>query len=95
MLTAGALSADSFDDLAAMLKRRGYTFVTMDEATADGAYSLPDNYTGLRGDSWLARWAVTKGLQYRDTEEVNLPDSMQRYLADLQKSWKAKGDGKK
>ena len=95
MLTAGALSADSFDDLAAMLKRRGYTFVTLEQATADEAYTLPDNYTGQRGDSWLARWAVTKGLQYRDTEEVNLPNSMQQYLADLQKSWKAKGEGKK
>ncbi|PYS79932.1 MAG: hypothetical protein DMF66_00960, partial [Acidobacteria bacterium] len=46
MLTAGALSADSFDDLAAMLKRRGYTFVTLEQATADEAYTLPDNYTG-------------------------------------------------
>jgi beta-lactamase regulating signal transducer with metallopeptidase domain len=95
MLTAGALNADCFDDLAAMMKRRGYSFVTMEQATKDEAYSLPDTYTGVRGDSWLARWAVTKGLEYRDTEEVNLPESMQQYLYNLQKGWKAKGDGKK
>jgi beta-lactamase regulating signal transducer with metallopeptidase domain len=96
MLTAGALNADCFDDLAQMMRRRGYSFVTMEQATRDEAYSLPDTYTGEHGDSWLARWAVTKGLDYRDTEEVTLPDSMKQYYADLQKSWKAKGDeGKK
>jgi beta-lactamase regulating signal transducer with metallopeptidase domain/peptidoglycan/xylan/chitin deacetylase (PgdA/CDA1 family) len=95
MLTAGALNADCFDDLAAMLKRRGYSFVTLDEATRDDAYSLPDTYTGLRGDSWLARWAVTKGLKYRDTEEVSLPDSMKQYLEEHQKEWNAKSAAKK
>lgn len=95
MLTAGALNADCFDDLAAMMKRRGYTFVTMEKALKDEAYSLPDTYTGVRGDSWLARWAVTKGLEYRDTEEVNLPASMQRHLAELQKRWPATTGGKK
>jgi peptidoglycan/xylan/chitin deacetylase (PgdA/CDA1 family) len=94
MLTAGALNADCFDDLAAMLKKRGYSFVTMEQATKDEAYSLPDTYTGEHGDSWLGRWAVTKGLVHRDAEEVELPESMQRHLAELQKSWK-KVDGKK
>jgi beta-lactamase regulating signal transducer with metallopeptidase domain len=95
MLTAGALNADCFDDLAAMMRRRGYSFVTMEQATKDEAYSLPDTYTGERGDSWIARWAVTKGLEYRDTEEVNLPESMQKYLQENQKSWKTKSDAKK
>jgi beta-lactamase regulating signal transducer with metallopeptidase domain len=95
MLTAGALNADCFDDLAQMMKRRGYSFVTLEQATRDEAYSLPDTYTGQRGDSWIARWAVTKGLQYRDTEEVNLPESMQQYLREHQKEWRAKDDGKK
>jgi peptidoglycan/xylan/chitin deacetylase (PgdA/CDA1 family) len=95
MLTAGALTADCFDDLAAMVKRRGYKFVTMEQATRDEAYTMADTYTGVRGDSWIARWAVSKGMEYRDTEEVNLPASMQQHLAELQKRWKAKGDGKK
>ena len=95
MLTAGALNADCFDELAAMLKRRGYSFVTMEQATKDEAYSLPDTYTGEHGDSWLGRWAVTKGLEHRDAEEAELPQSMQQYLAELQKSWKAKNAGDK
>jgi Asp-tRNA(Asn)/Glu-tRNA(Gln) amidotransferase A subunit family amidase len=95
MLTAGALNADSFDELAAMMKRRGYTFVTLDQATRDDAYSLPDTYTGVRGDSWIARWAVTKGMKYRDTEEDILPDSMKQYLAEHQKEWNSKSRAKK
>jgi beta-lactamase regulating signal transducer with metallopeptidase domain len=95
MLTGGALNADCFDDLAAMLRRRGYSFVTMEQATRDEAYRMADTYTGVRGDSWIARWGVSKGIEYRDTEESALPESMQRYLAELQKSWKAKGAGDK
>jgi hypothetical protein len=90
MLTASPLNAHCFDDLAAMMKRRGYSFVTLDQATRDDAYSLPDTYTGERGDSWIARWAVTKGMEYRDTEEVELPDSMKRYMAERRHEWRAK-----
>ncbi|HEV3471165.1 MAG TPA: polysaccharide deacetylase family protein, partial [Pyrinomonadaceae bacterium] len=97
MLTAGALNADSFDDLAAMIRRRGYRFVTMEQATRDAAYRLPDTYTGLRGDSWIARWAVTKGLEYKDSEE-NLPPLMERYFAEFlrqQEEKKSKRGGEK
>ncbi len=90
MLTAGALNADCFEDLAAMMKRRGYSFVTMEQATADEAYRLPDDYTGLHGDSWIARWAVTKGLEHKDTEEVNLPEYMQQYFAEYRKQQAAR-----
>jgi beta-lactamase regulating signal transducer with metallopeptidase domain len=95
MLTGGVLNAHSFGDLAAMMKRRGYSFVTLDHATRDEAYSLPDTHTGERGESWIARWAVTKGMEFRDTEEVELPASMKRYLAERQHEWKAKARAKK
>jgi peptidoglycan/xylan/chitin deacetylase (PgdA/CDA1 family) len=94
MLTGGVLNSHCFGELAAMLRRRGYSFVTLDEATRDEAYRLPDTYTGERGDSWLARWAVTKGMEYKQTDKAELPDSMKRYLAELQKKWKAGGDKK-
>lgn len=94
MLTAGALNADCFDDLAAMMKRRGYSFVTMEQAMKDEAYSLPDNYVGTHGDSWIGRWAVTKGLTHRDAEEVNLPEYMQQYYAEYTKQQAAKSNKK-
>jgi beta-lactamase regulating signal transducer with metallopeptidase domain len=89
MLTGGPLNADALGDLLAMLKRRGYSFVTMEEATRDEAYSLPDTYTGARGDSWIARWAVTKGLEYKDSEE-NLPPFMQNYFEEFLAKQRAK-----
>ena len=97
MLTAGALNADCFDDLAAMMRRRGYAFVTMEQALKDEAYSLPDTYTGKHGDSWIARWAVSKGLGYKDIEEENLGGYMQQYFADYLKQTQAKNNvpGKK
>lgn len=94
MLTAGALNADTFDDLTLMMKRRGYSFVTMEQATKDEAYNLPDTYTGARGDSWVARWAVTKGMEYKDSEE-NLPPMMQEYFDNFLAEQRAKNAGKK
>ncbi len=95
MLTGGVLNAHCFGDLAAMLKRRGYSFVTLDEATRDEAYQLADTYTGSNGNSWLARWAVSKGMEYRDAEEDYLPDSMKRYMAEHRHEWRAKAGAKK
>jgi beta-lactamase regulating signal transducer with metallopeptidase domain len=66
MLTANALNCAKFDDLAAMMRRRGYQFVSLDEAMADRAYQQPDTYTGAWGISWLQRWAMAKGLEFRD-----------------------------
>jgi hypothetical protein len=47
---------------------------------------------GKHGDSWIARWAVTKGMGYKDTEEENLGGYMQQYFADYLKQSQAKRD---
>jgi hypothetical protein len=49
-----------------MLKRRGYSFVTLDEAMRDRAYRQPDTYTGAWGISWLQRWAMARGREFRE-----------------------------
>lgn len=77
MLTGNALNADKLDDLVAMLKRRGYTFITLEEALKDPAYSQPDTYTGPTGISWLQRWAITKGGEFRT--EPYLSDFMSQF----------------
>ena len=61
LLHANELNADRFDELAAMLRRRGYAFVTLEEALKDAAYAEPDalHRTGV---SWLHRWRLAKGL---------------------------------
>lgn len=61
LLHANEINADRFDELAAMLKRRGYTFVTLEEALEDPAYAEPDALY-KNGISWLHRWRMAKGL---------------------------------
>ena len=54
------LNADHFGELVEVMKKRGYKFISLEEALQDKAYSLPDNYTGRSGISWLERWAMTQ-----------------------------------
>jgi peptidoglycan/xylan/chitin deacetylase (PgdA/CDA1 family) len=71
LLHSGALAVDSLDDLVSMLRDRGYQFVTIEEALADPAYFLSDNYIGEIGLSWLHRWAMARGHQC--TREPSAP----------------------
>lgn len=66
LLHANPLNADYLDELVLMMKKRGYTFISLDRALADPAYRLPDKYAGPVGLSWLHRWALTKGLPMRE-----------------------------
>ena len=62
LLHANELNADLMPELLRMFRRRGYTFVSLDEALADPAYALPDDYVGRGGFSWIHRWSMTKGM---------------------------------
>ena len=61
LIHSNELNADYFGELAEMMKRRGYTFITLEEALQDEAYRLGDPYVGPRGLSWLHRWAIGQG----------------------------------
>jgi peptidoglycan/xylan/chitin deacetylase (PgdA/CDA1 family) len=62
LLHANELNADLMPDLLAMFRRRGYTFVSLEQALADEAYRLPEEYAGRGGFSWIHRWSMTKGM---------------------------------
>lgn len=55
LVHANLLNADHFGEVAKMFERRGYRFVSLEEALKDKAYTLPDTYTGRAGFSWLQR----------------------------------------
>jgi hypothetical protein len=63
LLHANSLNADRFGELAAMLARRGYRFVTLDEALRDPAYATPVGLGAIEGESWLECWARQAGLR--------------------------------
>jgi len=62
LIHANRLNAEMAPKLLAMLKRRGYRFVSLEEALDDDAYSLPNEYAGKGGFSWIHRWSMTKGM---------------------------------
>ena len=79
LLHANALNGEYLDDLASIMRARGYRFITLDEALADAAYRSPDTYVGPRGLSWLQRWAITRG--ENPGEQPSVPDWVRRAAA--------------
>lgn len=61
LLHASNLEADHIGELMDVLRKRGYRFVTLEDALSDTAYSLPDTYVGEEGTGWLDHWAITQG----------------------------------
>jgi len=61
LLHANFLEAEHIGELLEMIRKRGYRFITLEDALSDQAYSLPDDYVGEEGTNWLDHWAVTRG----------------------------------
>jgi peptidoglycan/xylan/chitin deacetylase (PgdA/CDA1 family) len=61
LLHANRLNADRFDQLAAALRQRGYTFVSVAQALEDPVYRLRDEFVGAPGNSWFNHWEITAG----------------------------------
>jgi peptidoglycan/xylan/chitin deacetylase (PgdA/CDA1 family) len=72
LLHANAINADHFGALADVIKKRGYRFVTLEEALKDDAYKQPDTYVGTSGHTWLRHWELTAGKT--PTESADPPD---------------------
>ncbi|HTQ98247.1 MAG TPA: polysaccharide deacetylase family protein, partial [Candidatus Acidoferrum sp.] len=60
LLHGNWLEAEHIGELIDLLRKRGYQFVTLENALGDAAYSSPDDYVG-EGTGWLDHWAITKG----------------------------------
>ncbi len=67
LLHANWLEADHIGELLDLLRKRGYQFVTLQEALGDPAYSMPDEYVGEEGTNWIDHWAITRGRPPKDT----------------------------
>ncbi len=61
LMHANELNAVAYADLIEGARRRGYAFVTLEEAMRDPAYRRgEDGYDGRFGPSWLHRWAMAE-----------------------------------
>jgi peptidoglycan/xylan/chitin deacetylase (PgdA/CDA1 family) len=63
LIHASQLNADQMPALLAMFRAHGYAFVSLDEALMDPAYSLPEEYAGTGGFSWIHRWSMTRKMK--------------------------------
>ncbi len=61
LIHANRLNAEYFGELCAMIKARGYVFVSLDAALKDEAYMVRETFTGRGGISWIDRWAIAAG----------------------------------
>ena len=61
LLHANQLEADHIGELLDVFRKRGYRFITLEDALGDQAYSLPDTYVGEEGTGWLDHWAISQG----------------------------------
>jgi peptidoglycan/xylan/chitin deacetylase (PgdA/CDA1 family) len=61
LLHANQLEADHISELLELLRKRGYRFITLEDALSDQAYGMPDTYVGEEGTGWLEHWAITRG----------------------------------
>jgi peptidoglycan/xylan/chitin deacetylase (PgdA/CDA1 family) len=61
LLHGNNLEAEHIGELLEVLRKRGYRFVSLEEALGDQAYSLPDTYVGEEGTGWLDHWAIAMG----------------------------------
>ena len=78
VLTPSRLVTDSADELFGMIEKRGYQFISMEEALADEAYRTEENFYGKAGISWFERWQMAKGKKLRDEPDID---------ANVQKIW--------
>ncbi len=74
LIHANFINSDYFDDIAEMLKKRKYKFITLEESLTDEAYNLPDNFVKRNGISWLHRWASDKGREFILPNEPKVPE---------------------
>jgi peptidoglycan/xylan/chitin deacetylase (PgdA/CDA1 family) len=85
LVHANMLNADAVPDWAAILRARGYAFVSLERALADPAYASPDPYLGKNGISWLHRWLFAKTGATRLKEEPDPPPFVMDAYGEIQK----------
>lgn len=79
LIHASWINADCLDEMLDKMEKRGYKFVSMEQALSDKAYQTKDNYTGKYGISWLHRWTLSLGIKMDRKGELDPP----KFIMDL------------
>jgi peptidoglycan/xylan/chitin deacetylase (PgdA/CDA1 family) len=77
LIHCNELNSVTLRESIARMRKRGYAFVTLDDATKDPAYARADSFAGS-GGSWLERTAKTMG------KKITAPSPrMPQWITDL------------
>ncbi len=76
LLHANMINADYLKDIVEMIRKRDYSFITLDEALQDPSYYLKRKFTE-DGDSWIVRWLAARGIEPEPSPEV------EEFVSDL------------
>lgn len=60
LIHANWLEADHIGEVLELLRKRGYQFITLENALSDPIFSMPNDYIG-EGTGWLDQIAITRG----------------------------------
>ncbi|HWC78028.1 MAG TPA: hypothetical protein VG778_11230, partial [Blastocatellia bacterium] len=62
LMHANELNSDNFDGLIAIIKGKGYQFITLEKALSDSVYEYPEKYAAT--SDWLSQWSFSKGKRF-------------------------------
>jgi len=81
LIHCNELNSVTLRDSIARMRKRGYTFISLDEAMQDPAYQRPDTFAGS-GGSWLSRSATVMG-KLRTPETSAARPVVPKWITDL------------
>jgi len=73
LIHCNELNSVTLRDSIARMRKRGYSFVTLEEATKDPAYQRADSFAG-NGGSWLERTAKIMGKKFTSPTPPKMPE---------------------
>lgn len=79
LIHVNELNSVSMNEMIERLTKRGYSFITLEEALRDKAYQLKDEYVGKFGISWMHRWMIGLGKELNYSDEPDVP----KFVMDL------------
>ena len=79
------LNADYMDELLVALKKRGYSFITLDEAMKDPVYKQQDYYELRHGISWVYRWIKDEQQRMQLMRAAPDSDAFDKELSQVKK----------
>jgi peptidoglycan/xylan/chitin deacetylase (PgdA/CDA1 family) len=86
LLHDNEINTETLDGLLTSLEKRGYRFVTLEDALTDPAYATPDRFVGTAGISWIDRWRVFFGQKADYEHDPDPPDWIVKRFTEIRKA---------